>query len=376
MNYEKLFHRIKMRYWKESYQRPATPAVRAALGIFSLPLLALWVLLTGCGEPNEPFNSVDRFRMLGIKAEPPSLAVGELAELSVLFHAPKGTDVTYKWSWCPFATSPSDGTQCLVSEADLQDMVEAYLRENAAEDLEDSLPDGVEVPEDLEDLLPEDLVPSFDLGTDPTARFAHVLPVELLEEMCRQMIADEVPAFTGVPRCDDKLDVVIRLEIAAGGETLYGVKKLPLYIDPERADNENPVIGDLAVFDDETDRRITETDGVRTLPDRSTYRLVADIPADAPDLFTPLATDEDSIPTPVKESMFMTWYVTGGETEFVRTTFFDGEIPLEELRENFWRIPTRNTLESDDLLLYLVLQDERGGMGWLSRRFTVKEGSR
>ena len=317
------------------------------------------LLIAACGEPDAPFNSVERFRMLGIQAEPPALAEGELAELRALFYAPEGSEVSYKWSWCPLATSPKDGTECLVSEEDLADLVRAYLLETAGADAAAALPD---------------VLPSFDLGEGPTARFVHAVPADLLRQICTQLISDDgIPSFTGIPSCDEKLDVVIRLELTAGGETLYGTKKLPLYIDGERADNENPVIDGLAVTEKETGKAVPEVDGVLSLKEKTHYRLLAELPPDVADTFLPLPTEERPNPIAVRESLFITWYVTGGETEFVRTTFFDGEIPLSELSENFWWIPAQERLPEDDLYLYLVIQDERGGIGWLVRQLTVKE---
>jgi hypothetical protein len=405
-----------------------------------LPLLV--VLLAGCGESFPTFNEVDRFRVLAVKADPPALAVGEVAEISALLHVPEGQEVTYKWSWCPFATSPKDGSKCLISEEDLTELLAGFLGnpENIIDDegnlidsageLIDSagdvvadagdlvddvgeladtsldLPDGAEdladsageladsaeealaSAEDIADtpasFLDEETLEqaeqflanatiSYDLGTGPTASFINVVPPELLEQLCNNLITDELPAFVGMPTCGDKLDVVIRLEVTSEDTTLYATKKLPLYVDAERATNTNPAVTAVHLFKGESKREVAATSALPVLLRKETYRMVADVALETADTFVPLPTADIPNPEARKESLFITWYVVGGDTDFGRTTFFDGEIPMSTLRENAWDIPSIMDYPEDDAWLYLVLQDERGGIGWLSRRFTLKD---
>ena len=134
--------------------------VKAVLATFAytiwlMVLPFLLVFLVGCGETFPSFNEVDRFRVLSVKADPPALALGEVAEVSALLHVPEGQEVSYKWSWCPFATSPGDGSKCLISEEALTELVRGL-----AENPQDFIGDAGDLLGNAGDLIgaPEDLV--------------------------------------------------------------------------------------------------------------------------------------------------------------------------------------------------------------------------
>lgn len=383
----------------------ATVAYAAALVL--LPLLLL--LLMGCSERYPSFNEVDRFRVLSVRAEPPELSVGEQAELDALLHVPDDAPVAYKWSWCPFAADPRDGRRCIISEAELNQMLSDFIS-----DPNDFVNGGVTIPGSLGDLLGDagdllgdagdlldtagavigtaggvpvdaeslaavqDIVNgggiSFDLGDAPTARFVHAIPPQVFQLLCDSLASGNIPALIELPGCGDKINVVIRLEVTSDGTTLYAVKTLPLFGDEPRDVNRNPVVEAVHLFRGKDGaEEVTDEGGIPALVRGETYRMVADVPPELIDVFTPPPTGDNPAPEPQLESLFLTWYVVGGDTEAGRTTFFDGEIPLATLRNNEWLIPKTVDYPEEDAWLYLVLQDERGGIDWLSRPFTLKE---
>ncbi len=67
----------------------------------ALPLMSL-VLVTGCGVQFTPETLVDSLRVLSVTAEPPEVAPGELATMSVLFGDPTrvGQPTTVIWVGC------------------------------------------------------------------------------------------------------------------------------------------------------------------------------------------------------------------------------------------------------------------------------------
>ena len=321
--------------------------------------IILWLVLalfsTACTEGFEPFNQVDRFRILSLKADPPDLTEGEFTTITPLVHIEGDAPVHYKWSWCPIAASAKNGGACVVDEAMIKDLAEQLVAEQVGEDAAS---------------LIQDFPFSFDLGEGPFASFVYAMPRQMLSDLCDRLISDGIPSFTGIPQCKTSFDVVIRLEATSGDTTLLATKKIPLYVDESRAGNENPDILDVTLKD-EKGRVVTDT--VRS---GEWYDLKADIPKESVDMLLPLPTAENEHPKPREETLFMTWYVTGGETEYQRTTYIEDEVSMKVLRTNRWRIPHKSDVDDGRVQLYLVLQDEQGGASWLSREFTVKEGSK
>ena len=331
-------------------------------------LLVVWTIVSACSEEMIPFNTVEKFRVLSLQAEPPALAEGEATVVSALLFSKEDNldQVSYEWSWCPIAVNASGGGDCIVSEEMLgesaQQIAEQAVRENA-----DVLPEGTDV-----SALLDTFQLSYDLGTGPTATFPYAVPSELLLDLCDSLLAEEIPSGVSIPDCHEKLNIVIRLKATLGDASIIAIKNVPLYIDAARADNENPTVGGLSVFDKNGDVPDL-SDEMPLLYRGETYTLEADIDASASQTFVPYPTDADSDPLPVREYLFMTWYTGGGETDAARTTFLDGEVPMSTLRTNTWTLPRSVDYPFDEISLFLVLQDERGGTGRLERRFAVGE---
>ena len=67
--------------------------------------------------------------------------------------------------------------------------------------------------------------------------------------------------------------------------------------------------------------------------------------------------------------MFLTWFVSEGETEFGRTGFTEGVLTFSDLIENTYFTPS----DPAEAEFYLVIQDERGGVDWITRTIQVTE---
>jgi len=306
--------------------------------------------VAGCVREFAPFNELDSLRVLGVRAEPPALGPGAIAVLDALVFEPDGNEVSYRWSWCPLAAGAATGFACYLDEEMLRSIAEEYLPGAGA------------------------LVPSFDLGTEPVAEFAYPLPASLLRALCEEATSSELPAFVPLPDCSRGLTISVRLEVAAGGDSVVAVKDLPLFWDEADADNSNPevsglmaAVGNAAPFELAGDFETVIEHGVR-------YRLRAGVSLDSAEIFVPAPGADDPDPGPRRERLFMTWFITGGEVDAGRTTFIDGEVGLEVLRTNIWRTPGPGGAPDGSASIYLVLQDERGGVDWLGRGVRL-EGS-
>ncbi len=312
-----------------------------------------------CAEPMAPFNEVDKFRILTLVTEPPSLAEGEIAEISPLLAADDGNleGVTYKWSWCPIAVNAANGATCAISEEDFRKIAETLVRTSGNEQAE---------------ALLENVPISFSLGENPTAQFVYALPSDLLSQVCDALMADDSLGVSDILNCKEKLDAVIRLEVTRGEVTAIAYKEIPLFLDAERADNENPEILGLRLTDTKG-REVSLDADLPVLYRGETYDMKADIDDAASEQFVPFPTKDNPNPSSVKETLFVTWFFTAGETDAMRTSYIEDEVSMDVLRSNRFKTPGTEDFEEDRIELFLVLQDERCGAGTWSKQFSLKE---
>jgi hypothetical protein len=316
----------------------------------------LAALVAGCGDDFTPFNELDRLRVLAVRAEPPELAPGATTTLDALVFAPDGDAVTSAWSWCPITLGAAKGYECALSEQQLADAIDAVAPGAGA------------------------LVPSYDLGQGAEATFANAVPPAALAALCDAIATGSAPAFVDLPTCTDRFVVTIRLEVAAAGETVTAIKQLPLLFDASAEENLNPALG--GVF------AAPAADGVDPLVDGTAlsfgreptmlragakYDLGLEIADAAAQSFTPAATVDSPSPDPRRETLFLTWFVTGGKTDSQRTGFIDGDADMSDLAHNGWRTPSL-AASGGAAELYLVLQDERGGVAWTARQIALAGG--
>ncbi|MDJ0762530.1 MAG: hypothetical protein QNJ97_06020 [Myxococcota bacterium] len=339
---------MPIRHARDPFKRPigTTPIAHATVSA------VLVFLLFGCSDDFDPFNLLTKTRILAIRADPPTLAPGETATLTPLVFTPDPAPPSFDWRWCPITKGRADGFECAVTEAALRDAVAEINPAAAAE------------------------IPPFHLGTGPTAAFDFGFSPLLVQAICNAAIAEEIPAFVDVPDCDAGLRITIRLTTTATDVTAVAIKDLYLVADASETPNANPSIGQIqAVLQGASPTEVTilHQDSPAMLAPGASYDLKVSIPDTAAELFDPEPTEEDPDPPSRRESLFMTWFITAGETTDTRSTFIDGEIPLARLGENTWDLPDADDLSEPTARLYLVIQDERGGVNWQERTIALAE---
>ena len=84
-------------------------------------ILAAMLVLTACqGRRFEPANTVSKFRLLGVQSSPPELRPGDVATFETLAVRADGGPISYRWDWCPFATSGNNYFECPVTQDELE----------------------------------------------------------------------------------------------------------------------------------------------------------------------------------------------------------------------------------------------------------------
>jgi hypothetical protein len=314
------------------------------------------VLLTltpaACADADfDPYNLVSGLRVLAVQSEPPALAPGQTAVLAALVSAPAGETVSYHWSWCPFAQPRETGYACAITQEELQAIID------------ESLPDAAVT------------APSFDLGSDDSVLFDAGGDATLVQALCRGLVEAGASSTSVVPDCSTRLEVTVRLEVATATESVTAIKRVPFVFDADDATNTNPALGNVRVAGDSEEESVAvevAVDGSTELAAETTHRLWVDVPPATFETFTPAPDALTPDPEPRGEDLAVTWLVTAGETDAKRTTYIDGEVSVETLRENTWTLPALRDA-GDRATLFLVIRDERGGVGWTARDLQITE---
>lgn len=327
-------------------------------------LLGASLTLASCGsfaDDTERYDELLRLRLLAVRSEPADLAFGETSTLSALVFEPKDRDVSYEWSWCPSRADASGGFECTISESDLADVWETM-----------NLPGAP---------------PSYDLGTEPEARFTNLMAPELVAALCQSVVGGaDISAELSQElalACFMGLQASVQVKVRTSKEEITAIKSLSLLTKPvpDAQRNQNPAI-DFAfeATEQEDDTVIGEEE---SLSAGRTYKLHADLAEDTAQSFTPTPsiTEPDAKTEPRRETLVASWFVTLGDIVAAekddpfggdpRTTFVDGHNDFDALLDNGWKLP----LTADgDARIYVVVRDERGGVGWTQRKFDVKGG--
>lgn len=309
--------------------------------------------LEGCTGDSDPKNRVTRLRVLAIQSDPPALEFGETASIRGLVFESEGKDeVTYEWSWCPFPTGRATGYECAISEGDIRAMMDEAFPGSSG------------------------LLPAFSLGGGSETTFPYTLPSQALKTICEQVLQVELPAFVEIPTCDGEIDIVVKLRVTQGSEEVTAIKNIALLLDDTIDRNTNPVLGKIVAADETPPAdgpiEILEDGSVSVKRGRE-YRLEVDISESEAESYVPSSDKDSSAAVSTRETLFVSWYVTGGETDFSRTSYIDGKIEFDKLGENFWRVPMESEYENQSLQLFVVLQDNRGGVGWIERTVGLTE---
>lgn len=320
---------------------------RAALFVVGA---AVAVFISACGQEFEPFNLVEGLRVLAIRAEPPELLPGDRAEIVPLIHAPQGEAVSYRWSWCPFASGRVSGFDCVVDQETLDTLVLAFAPEQARK------------------------LPPLELGSEPVADFEYSFDPELLAGICRQLKEGFAPELAFIPECERSVPIVLRLEVRAGLERVEAVKELSLKLGSDDERNENPeVLGVFATVGADGVRTVLDEDGVTMLPREKRVSLEVEVEPEEAENYVAPDPQRSGEMLERRESLFMTWYVTAGSTEYGRTGYFEGEASIDGLLGNSWKVEKSDQPTAGPDYLYVVLQDNRGGVSWAARSIEIGE---
>ncbi len=316
------------------------------LRINSLLALAAISLAGGCSEEQAPFNRLTGLRVLAIQSEPAAPGPGEIATLSALVYTPTDDPtLTYEWSWCP-APGPSEtGYKCLVTEQEIAMFGQA---------------------------------PAYDLGMAPTAMLANTVDPAAFLALCAA-----VPGALSAPDCRGGFPIQINLTVKIfdpiTGKVSDSVNAVATtrwrFADPVtqalQPANANPTIPDDPAIS--TDGLTATIAGMPqpmgnlptfSLPRDTATAVRAEIPEGASEWYD--GFDDAGMPAMVRERMFMTWFVESGDTDDPRTSFIEGRTPFDKMMTNSWTPARKKDYAPGTARLYVVLHDNRGGVGWSS----------
>lgn len=361
-----------------------------------LAVLAIAALasLAACGDDFDPASLVDSLRVLGVKAEPPELALPSIgaaagipdrATLSALVADPaqlvvpgRATSVVYLA--CTGDPLDPDGGVCTSFE-ELRD-VPALARSTLPTD--PAAPFGLGALgavtfSGLEGCVHGEPCAPPAVGGDPAATLptpAYVVPPELQLEL--------LPA--GVPQRVLGMEaVVLAVAIAASPEELLasGVEGVPGRVadlfearehvisvkrisvrGPDLADepNLNPLLGGLAIDGAPVP---TEPTGGPVLARKAEADLSALLPVGG-EALKQSYTDYDAFGVPIApatEEWVYSFFATSGELDRVHTR--------DTAETNRYTAP-RDVPPGGEVAFYLVVRDHRGGTDWLVRRVRVE----
>ncbi len=387
-----------------------------------LPALLMAVLLVGAacsGRRFEPPQSVSKFRVLGLQAGPPEIRPSGTTTLQALVVRPDDGPVSYRWQWCPFATTGGNYFECPVTQDELEAQIQA------------ALPDGV--PPGLFQL------PDFELGTEPTANLRYPLPQPLLVALCEAIAqaaaqAGEDSGFAGaIPQlnCRESYEVSVRLIATASdepatdemlenlrdqdqSEVIVTGKRVSLWLDSENEQDINPLVSEIEIRPKFEEDRETLLDAghvwVDTLedfkeqwfavdPEEPTpilvgvvYEVRARVDSDSVQFYSKLAPaggdDSERYQEPRSEVIAYSWYTTTGALSNAQSLYVDGRNTLDKAGISELFIPLTDTSQDSDgangqrfidscpelddadtqngcdVRLWSVVRDDRRGQGW------------
>jgi hypothetical protein len=314
--------------------------------VYGIPILGLLCAM-GCGEDFAPFNEIEGFRLLGLAADKPALNPTQTATLTALVRSDAPT--TYDWSWCPVTGGQDSAFGCLLDEALLNDLVGSST--------------GTGSPPTL---------PAFALGTSTTATFTHSISKEILRGACDLVQSTDLPRFALVPDCQEVFPITIRLEVTSGEETIIGIKSLDLLYDTDQpTPNQNPVIEAVRVVLPQGSELVLPPNLPTPLQRGALYRILLTIPESAAESYIGVPPDGTE-PATLRETLVVSWLIRGGLVDSARTSFKEGESPLDETSTNLWRLPTELQYADGIAELVVVIRDNRGGASWVEREIVLE----
>lgn len=302
------------------------------------PLLlafALAAATAACGEDFPPFNRLNPtdLRILAVRTTPVAPKTGESTTMDALVWNPNPAtpNVTYHWRWCPFTGPSNDGHPC-PSEAEIAPFIPN--------------------------------LPSFELGTAPTATFTNTIDPAALTCVCAKVEERATACPPGVGAqlppagldCSLGFPAKIRLTVSNGVQSIEAVRTLRLRTSDAQPANENPTVGGLVAALPGGDAPIDLLGSV-VLPRKTETLLRLAMPAVAEPYLLPDGTMQT-------ESLFLTWYVESGDTRILNTSYLPTVTAPQMPFENKWSPGGVADYTGPQAHVFVVATDNRQGFGW------------
>jgi hypothetical protein len=312
--------------------------------VSSLALPAL-LALAGCEPDFDPGSNVSSLRVLSVQADQPYATPGESVRLQATSYDPEGRTITWAWAACSNPASSS-------VEGCLADIVET-ARETGELPLIGTGPgqDSVEV------TIPAGALEGIPAEARPSALTG------VLSIACPGTLDIDVGAVPGggddslLPfRCTDTAGVELGLH-----DAIVGIKRIMVR---ETDRNQNPVI-DNVTFDGEVwaEGDVKEVDGCDTddfvfddCKGKADHRIAANL---TPGSFE---AGVDEFGRDFTEQLVVQHYVTDG--------IFEYEVRIGQSPETRWA--ARQSASGQELRLWFVARDDRGGVSLVERRVRVR----
>jgi hypothetical protein len=299
--------------------------------------------LAGCGADFDPGSTVNSLRVLSVQADNPYAAPGETVRLEATSYDPEGRAIDWAWVACETPAS-TDVQGCLIEIAETAlasgelPLLASGVGQNSVE---------LSIPPDVLDGVPIEARPGVLSGVLSIA-----CPGTLSLDLDAAAQADSLLPF----RCIDSSGAELGLH-----DAIAGVKRV--YI-RETDRNQNPVIASVS-FDGEPwpEDEVKEVDSCDTddftfddCKGKGEHRIAANL---SPESFE---SGTDEFGRAFAEDLIIQHYATEG--------IFEDEIRVAELPETRW--VARRSASGQELRLWFVARDDRGGVTLVERRVRVR----
>ena len=267
-------------------------------------------LLWSCGgDELDSISELNKYRILAIQAEPPSLGLGEQSVVRLFDFHPRDLNDSpgrrYRWRLCLLSAGAVARYECRVPEIELEG-------------------DGSSIT-----VNPIMLLQTLDPETQALLRSASSPEAADAEDPLGGGLDQAFDFSDGIPVY---LKVTAEALVEGGTEKLEAVKQLRLRFDAETPDNENPIFQGLS-----------PTLPARLLPGAK-VELAAKLTAESIERYTVEGETQE-------EELFLSWASSGG--------LFERSVTDLDPGKNILTLPD----EPGPLKVYVVARDRRGGVG-------------
>ncbi|MES1207501.1 MAG: hypothetical protein ABUS79_16315 [Pseudomonadota bacterium] len=287
--------------------------------------------LAGCGADFDSPARLTKLRLLALQAAPVNPVAGETTTITPLVYSPADGALEYAWSWCPVLGQGNDGYVCPISHDAAQTMLATA---------------GATAP-----------LPAYDLGAGALASFTNPFSPEVLATLC-------AAGLDGQPvDCKGGFPIRVSVRIAQGAEAQLGTTVIRLPLTAGAVSNANPVPGALSV-DLPSGTQVLDDAGSVQVPRLQNSLL--HVAVDGAQAQTYAGIDANGAATTLRETLLFTWFAELGDFDNHRTLFIDGVDALDGAAADKWKPPATRDDGRPASRLFVVVRDDRGGVGWTS----------